>query len=120
MNGMNVIIAAETLGERAFTALKVSLIGMVIVFAALSIIWAAIEIMHAIVAAATKKKSQQAAPAEESADVALEAPEESGEDEAAVVAAITAAISVMLEEPVGSFRVVSFKRVGSNSNWNRQ
>lgn len=115
---MNVIIAAETLGERALTALKDSILGMVVIFAALTIIWAAIEIMHACVAAATKKKSQKAAPEEEAAPAALETSEQEGEDEAAVIAAITAALSVMLEEPVGSFRVVSFKRTGSNAHWN--
>lgn len=117
---MDIIIAAETLGERAMTALKDSILGMVVIFAALGIIWAAIEIMHAIVAAVTKKKSKQSAPAEEAAPAVPEVTEDEGEDEAAVVAAITAALSVMLDQPVGSFRVVSFKRTGSNANWNRK
>lgn len=116
---MSIIIAAETLGERVMTSLKDSLLGMAVVFAALCVIWLAIEILHACVAAGSKKKSDKSAKsAEETAPAALETAEPQGEDEAAVVAAITAALSVMLEEPVGSFRVVSFKRVGSNAHWN--
>lgn len=117
------IAASEILpfGERLSTALIDSLLGMVIVFSALIILWLVIELFHKCVSAASrsseKKKAAESLPAETVEPIA-EPVEET--DEAAVVAAITAAISVMTEAPVGSFRVVSFKRSGSNAHWNRR
>ncbi len=121
---MNIYILAETtesIGERALTALKDSALGMVVVFAALIILWGAVELLHVCVAAATKKKAArvQDAPAEDTS-AAPDAATQSAQDDAAIVAAITAAIALVTEEPVGSFRVVSFKRADAGSAWNKK
>lgn len=110
----------KDLAGRTVEALQDTLIGMLVVFLALSILWAVIEIFHAIVSKATGKKSTTADSAE--AQTALETPvpvEPTAGDDAAIVAAITAAISACIDAPVGSFRVVSFKRSGSNAHWNK-
>jgi sodium pump decarboxylase gamma subunit len=119
---MNLIWIADSLGERALTALKDSLLGMCVVFAALIILWAVIEIFHACVVAFSKKKKSESQVENEPAPVLVSENEEveTNSEEEAVVAAITAALSVVLEQPVGSFRVVSFKRSPQNAHWNRK
>lgn len=118
---LNLAVDGASIGERISTALSDSLLGMVVVFSALIILWVVIELFHSIVSKVTEKskKKEEASGAAPVQEIPAEAvPEE--EDEAAIVAAITAAISVMTEAPVGSFRVVSFKRAESNAHWNRR
>ncbi len=57
MNTPVVLAAAETInwGERASTAGTVTLMGMVTIFAVLAILWAMIEIMHAVLHKGEKK-----------------------------------------------------------------
>ncbi len=107
-------------GERLSTAGTVTLMGMVAIFAVLSILWALIEIMHRLLHSGDKKeKPTKVTTAAASGDdaaiaAAIAAALAASEDEGAVVAAITAAISAMRAEEgqSGDFRVVSFKRVG--------
>ena len=85
-------------------------------------LWGAIEIMHLVLHRGEKKPK-----AEKAADNAPAAPAESAdagtsetayaEDDGAIVAAITAAITAMRSETGESsaFRVVSFKRVGKGA-----
>ena len=124
MTNIPFALAAINWGERASTAGTVTLMGMLIIFVVLAILWAAIEIMHALLtrgkkkeATPTSEKKANAAPGQ--ADdgaiaAAIAAALAASEDEGATVAAITAAISAMrAEEGCDSgFRVVSFKRVG--------
>lgn len=110
----------KNLGERTVEALEDTLIGMLVVFLALSVLWAVIEIFHAVVSRATGKKNTTADPSEaESAPETIVSAETPTDDDAAIVAAITAAISACIDAPVGSFRVVSFKRSAGNAHWNK-
>ena len=106
-------LAADTMtwGERASTAGIVTLQGMVTIFLVLAILWGGIEVMHRVIVGKPKKtvkKMVEETPAPKTFGVP---------DESEVVAAIVAAISAMREEQgqTGGFRVVSFKRAGSNS-----
>ena len=89
------------------------LIGMSVVFSVLLILWGSLELFHLIVTklpAALEKKRKAKAEAEvEVVEAAQAAP---GEDESELVAVFAAAIAAASEEdPAGSFRVVSFRRV---------
>lgn len=110
-------------GERASTAGTVTLMGMVTIFSVLAILWAMIEIMHALLhkgektEKAVSKKETAKAPApmgDAAIAAAIAAALAASEDDGAVVAAITAAISAQRAEEgnTSEFRVVAFKRVG--------
>ncbi|MBR3895002.1 MAG: OadG family protein [Clostridia bacterium] len=112
--------------ERASTAGSVTLQGMLVIFAVLAILWAAVEIMHALLAKDDSKVSEQK-PSEQKAPVAtadnsdaaiaaaIAAALAASEDDGATVAAITAAITAARAEEGNQapFRVVSFKRAAS-------
>ncbi len=117
--------------KRIEYAITVTLQGMLMVFAVLSILWGVVSLMkvflHDIPQKRAAKKqalsaavAEAAAPAEQPAEIAPVADEDEGE----IVAAITAAIAVMLqsEEYKGQFesgfRVVSFTRKGGA--WNKE
>ena len=133
MNTPVVLAAAQTInwGERASTAGTVTLMGMVTIFAVLAILWAMIEIMHAILhkgeknekAPAPKKAAPAPAPKQDDAAIAaaIAAAMAAAEDNGALVAAITAAITAARAEngESGSFRVVSFKRVERKHGFRR-
>lgn len=124
---MNVYLylLAESIGERTLTALKDSVLGMVVVFAALIILWGTAELLHVCVSAGTRKKAaRQSGPDADRSGAAPDTPsvpenENPAGDDAAVVAAITAAIALMTGEPAGSFKVVSFRRAEPHTGWNR-
>ena len=117
-------LGSGSFGERASTAGIVSLQGMLTIFLVLGILWGAIEIMHRL---ATKEPKQEtkaqtpaptvapAVPMDDRAVAAAIAAAMAASDDGEVVAAITAAVSAALAEDgyTGSFRVVSFKRVGA-------
>ncbi|MBQ9784763.1 MAG: OadG family protein [Clostridia bacterium] len=127
MNNFVFALAKMNFSERAGEAGIVTLQGMVMVFAVLAILWAAVEIMHAIVhrgekteKAPREKKGKKSAAEKAEAPTgdamiaaAIAAALAASEDDGATVAAITAAISAMRAEEgcTGGFRVVSFKRV---------
>lgn len=133
MNLNTVTVAAESemsFGDRVLYGLPVLLLGMGIVFLSLCALWLVIEVFHRIINRKPKEKQgtePEIAPLPPDAipKPIVEAAEKKAEapvtDDGAVVAAITAAISAMLEEeaeePVG-FRVVSFRRSGNGRAWN--
>ena len=116
--------------ENAKTAGSVALLGMVTVFAVLAILWLVIEIFHAVLTAAEKSKgkpkkkagSAETAPelpaVTEPAVIIDEAPVPQ-DDEAEIVAAISAALAEYLNVPQSSFRVVSFKKAANGAHWNK-
>ena len=119
--------------ENAKTAGSVALLGMVTVFSVLAILWLVIEIFHAVLTAAEKskgkpkKKKKKAGSAEtapelpavtEPAVIIDEAPVPQ-DDEAEIVAAISAALAEYLNVPQSSFRVVSFKKAANGAHWNK-
>ncbi len=128
-----IALAAEQMpfGERASIAGVVTLQGMLTIFMVLAVLWACIEIMHAIVHRGEENPEKAPAPARKEKRAAKNAPAPNAEDAAiaaaiaaalaaeedcgATVAAITAAITAALQEDgcSGAFRVVSFKRAGN-------
>lgn len=117
----------ESFADRLTVAWQTVALGMVIVFAVLALLWLILEI-------AGRRMSQSASKAPKKVEVhksepefvsaptvSDEAPVEAGDD-SEIVAAITAAITLMLEAegaPSKGFRIVSFKRNGRGAHWNR-
>ena len=103
---------AMPFGERMLYAGRMTLIGMLTIFAALSILWGALELFRFALEKARKKTAKESAP--EKKAVAPTAPTQSAPAEGAVIAAITAAISEVLAAENGgavpNFRVVSYRR----------
>ena len=101
----------ESAGEKFAYGGQMLLIGMSVVFSVLLILWGALELFHLIVtklpAALEKKRAKETpAPTEPVAEIVAE------DEDQEIVAVIAAAIAAANEEnPAGSFRVVSFRRV---------
>ncbi len=116
---MNSVFALASLGwgERISTAVIVTLQGMLTIFLVLAILWGAIEVMHRLVHRKKPNKEAAPAPTPQPAPAQTVAPAPAVEDDGALIAAITAAISATLAEEgyQGGFRVVSFCRVGDAS-----
>lgn len=96
--------------------LQTALLGMGVIFAVLSILWAVLAVFKVIFYKQPKtEKKPDPAKAPAPAPVAAPAPapasaEPAAADDAELVAVITAAIAAMMDAPQTSFRVVSFKR----------
>jgi predicted lipid-binding transport protein (Tim44 family) len=115
--------------ERAGYAGRMLLVGMLAVFAVLTLIWGVLALSRIFLAGTADKKpaeAPKAAPAPKApAAPAAPAVVPAAADDAATVAAISAAIAAYLaaenggkaEDYVGGFRVVSFRRVGGGA-WN--
>ena len=113
--------AAENLGQRVATGLGNLVLGMLVIFAVLTILWLVIELVGKIFAkndakAAMKKKAEAPAAPVEPAPVV----EDDNDEE--LVAAITAAVALCLEAENGGeapqFKVVSFRKTYSKQSWN--
>lgn len=123
---MNVLAyVAPPIGDRAMDALIMLVKGIVMVFVVLTVLMLALKIMERFfVGAKNEKPKKIEKPTETEAPIVATSPETTTEtNDGALVAAITAAISVVLaseqgETSVSGFRVVSFKRVGGKSAWN--
>lgn len=110
-------------------AIKVTLQGMLMIFAVLALLWGVLAIfkvfLHDIPEKRAAKKKKLAAAAQAAAPVQEEpaVPTAPTPDEGEIVAAITAAIAAVLEgeeykdQFASGFRVVSFKRKGGA--WNK-
>ena len=89
------------------------LIGMSVVFAVLLILWGSLELFHLAVTklpAVIEKKRAKPEPAQLVPDSVSETVRD--EDETELIAVFAAAIAAASEDnPAGSFRVVSFRRV---------
>ena len=104
----------------------VTLLGMVAIFAVLALLWLLIEVLHRLLTKPQKPINQSkaaAAPTKETAQSPAPVPVEEStsatkEDDGALIAAITAAISATMAEEgyTGGFRVVSFKRASVRKN----
>ena len=113
--------------ENAQLVWMVPLVGMLMIFTVLSILWGVLIIFKLIFARPKKEKKAKEAPAASSAPVAETAPvasvAPSANDDAELVAILTAAIYAYESEknpdaPVGSFRVVSYRRANGGRSWN--
>ncbi len=112
--------------ERISYALRMTLLGMGMVFAVLAILWMVLLIFKTAFGgkSARDKSAKAAKPAKEEPAPVAPAPIPAGTDPA-VVAAITAAIAEMIasdpalaEQYAGGFRVVEFKRKSGRTHWN--
>ena len=97
---------------------KMLLMGMGVVFAVLLLIWGSLELFHYLFATLPEQMKAKAAAKEDEAKAAEPAPAAPAAPIAVaptadteLVAVITAAIAASENAPVGSFRVVSFRRV---------
>lgn len=108
------------IGERVTYALQVSLIGMLAVFAVLTIIWGALVLMRIVIEAITKQKNKKNKGSDTNEPAVEASAEEASSvdyDDEQLVAVITAAVAAARAEEAkkggrtaGGFRVVSFKR----------
>ena len=116
-------------------ALEVTILGMAMIFAVLSILWGVLALFKVIFAndngVKTEKKATKPVPVKKAEEPVVETPapeavavENDGGDE--LIAVITAAIAAYRaaegESPAtaGGFRVVSFKRAGTARAWNKK
>ena len=107
-----------TLGEKTSLSLTTLLLGMAVVFSVLLIIMIVILIVGKIFQSIDKKKAAKApAPVIEPPAAPVDEPQE---DEGALVAAITAAVALCMEEEPGRFRVVSFRKTTAKPAWNKK
>ena len=112
--------AEMALGERTTYAVTLTVLGMLIIFAVLATVGFTIVIMRWFLNAGEKKTGK--APATPSAAVpqGIPATAPTQADDAAVLAAITAAIAVVWENehPGTGFRVVSYRHLNQGAAWN--
>ncbi|MBR7099447.1 MAG: OadG family protein [Clostridia bacterium] len=115
----------RSLAENAKEAGTVTLLGMVAIFAVLSLLWLVIEVLHRVLSekkdAPVQKKEPAPIPEKKIDTPAPAAPVETAtapENDGALIAAITAAISAAMADEgyTGGFRVVSFKRASVRRN----
>ena len=111
---------------------QVPLLGMLMIFAVLTVLWGILALMKFIMVGKTPKPKKVEEPSaiaeviEESAAIAEEEPEPvyAEADDGELVAVIAAAIAAyrasegLGEEYTGGFRVVSFRRANSGRAWN--
>ncbi len=104
-------------------ALRMTLLGMGMVFAVLALLWIVLAIFKKALGGKEPAKEKPAPVAPVAPSPAPVAP---AADEGATVAAITAAIAAMIESDpalrsqfAGGFRVVSFKKKSGKTAWNR-
>ena len=114
----NMMNSQLSFGERIATGLKVMLFGMAVVFSVLILIWMILALFKVIFYEIPKRKNKAASEKVTvevlpEAEVPVAETAETADNEEEIVAAITAALSVMLECPKTSFRVVSFRRTAS-------
>ncbi len=114
-------------GERWSYALRMTLLGMGMVFAVLAILWGILAIFKVAFSGDKKKaKASQTEKAEsDTAPAVVATPQTPAGTDPAVIAAITAAIAEMIasdaalsEQFAGGFRVVDFKRKSGKTSWN--
>lgn len=102
----------ESMADRLSAAGQTVVLGMCAVFAVLAILWLVLAIMGKFFTSGTSKPKEEKieAPVQNvpvAQSVQISAPATNDEE---IVAAITAAISLMLDKPQSAFRVVSFRQ----------
>ena len=123
---LNLLSDSLSLGDRLNYMWVGVLVGMLVVFSVLALLWLILEAFGAV--ARKGKKADKATPAPSMVAPAPAPVSEtaSTENDEEIVAAITAALAVYMEEAkvanpsINGFRVVSFKKVGSAAHWNQK
>ncbi len=114
------ITTSMELSDRIGYALQRTLIGLIIVFGVLAVIWLVLSLFKVVFYKDPNKKTAEKKAEPKPAAASAPAPVKvQSQDDGAVIAAIVAAISAMRNEQgiTDGFRVVSFKR-GTNKPWN--
>ena len=106
-----------TFADRASEALRVSVLGLGMVFAVLAILWLVLEIFrYVFYDLPNKGKLDEKKPEKPAKTEPVPAPvvtQVTASDDGEVIAAITAALCVVLDKPATGFRVVSFRKTGT-------
>lgn len=115
-------------GEAIKYALEMVLLGMGMIFAVLGVLWGVLAIFKLVFARPQKEKKAEPKKAEPSpaptlAPAPASAPVAAANDDAELVAILTAAIYAYESEknpdaPIGNFRVVSYRRANGGRSWN--
>ena len=102
----------ENMTDRLSAAGQTVVLGMVAVFSVLAILWLILAIMGRFFTKDTSEPSENNAPSAPSAPATQTTPTPvaAPANDAEIIAAITAAISIMLDKPQTAFRVVSFRQ----------
>lgn len=102
----------ENMADRLSAAGQTLVLGLGAIFAVLAILWLVLVIIGKFFTKGTstpKKEKKEAPVAPVAVAQAVQTPAPAANDEE-IVAAITAAISIMLDKPQSAFRVVSFRQ----------
>ena len=108
----------KTFGERTIEALTNSLLGMLVVFSVLTIIFIVIKLVGLIFVAKDKKAAEKV---KTETTTKIEEPTAKDGDDGELAAAIIAAISMYRESEnikAPAFRVVSYKKATTKPAWN--
>ncbi len=124
MNPM-MFTALAASGDAASLGIQVPIVGMLMVFAVLTLLWGVLAVSRIFFYDLPKKRAAQSETDENTltdSPAAPAAPAVAPADDAALVAAITAAITAMRADEgcTDGFRVVSFRRVDHARAWNRK
>ncbi|MBQ7822140.1 MAG: OadG family protein [Clostridia bacterium] len=118
--GKVIEFSSWTFADRVSEALSVSLLGLGTTFAVLALLWGVLEIFRFFFYDLPNKRkngkkteSAPVKPAPAPAPVAAPVVSRAADSDEEIVAAITAAVSLVLDKPATSFRVVSFRRTGT-------
>ena len=110
--------------ERLALAGQMTLLGMVMIFAVLSILWAILAIFQRVMAGNAEKPAEEPKKATAPAPVVASPAPVSNDDEV-IAAVIAAAVAAYMSDESnteaaynGGFRVVSFRRVQGGKAWN--
>ena len=114
-------LPALSIGDKAVLSLTTLILGMLTVFSVLLIIMIVLYIIGAIFKKKDQKAKKQTAvtPAAPVQPETIENEPEAADD-GQIVAVITAAVAMCMDEPVGSFRVVSFKKTSAKPSWTKK
>ena len=124
--GQTTSVDVKVYGSPLSLGIETALLGMGIVFSVLIIIWAILAVFGKIASAGTKSEKPAPAPKATPAPAPVPAPvaaptaAPTATDEAELVAAITAAVALCMDAPIGSFRVVSFRKTNTKQAWNKK
>lgn len=104
---------------------QMTLLGMVMVFAVLAILWGVLVIFQKVMAPSSEKPAAKPVVAPTPAPVVEAAPVASSSDDEVIAAVIAAAVAAYMADEGntdvaynGGFRVVSFRRVQGGKAWN--
>ncbi|MBR1811702.1 MAG: OadG family protein [Clostridia bacterium] len=90
--------------------LQTLVLGVIVVFAALAVIWLVVSVMGVVFQRRSASKKQKTEIVPDFSDMPIVLADDPSAQSEELVAAITAAICAYENKPVGSFRVVSFKK----------